>query len=317
MTAANIKFITPDNLYQQIGTFTKGMAVTRSCFEFDIPRCTLQDLAWNHMDQLHRQSVHNTYEKGLRIALSKDFAVSLTQWSKWPLFITVTDVRLAENMFYQSMTIAGIIFLHSIISFEEMANHTIKLKNEWFIGSHKMFRFIHKFLDKKLFTLNERLQHEDAQIRNGRFDLRNKGYTFRSDPPDYYNSNRLESNTIYPPIGQPGYFDLSYFTDQATQVALGNVEFILQKTAASFLIWPAACPHEGGPLLQGKICSTQVTCPWHGLRFRAAELSPARPQAVQNGFEYTLRGDQIHVVRVSNAINASITPLDTTAEVEA
>jgi hypothetical protein len=311
MNKTDIKFITPDNLYQQIGTFTKGMAVTRSCFEFEIPRCTLQDLAWNHMDQLHRHSVHNTYEKGLRLALGKDFALSLTQWGKWPLFITVTDVRLSEKMFYQSMTIAGIIFLHSIISFEEMGNDTIKLKNEWFIGSHKIFRVIHQILDKKLFTLNERLQHEDAQIRNGRFDLRNKGYTFRSDPPDYYNSNRLESNTIYPPIGQPASFELSHFTDQPQQVALGNTEFILQKTADHYLIWPAACPHEGGPLLQGKICSTQITCPWHGLKFRAAVLSPITPHVQQHGFEYNLTGNLIHVARIATATKDTSNCLET------
>jgi hypothetical protein len=296
----SIKFVSPDDLHQQIQTFTKGMAVTRSCFEFVIPRCTQQDLSWNHMDQLHRHSVHNTYEKGMRIALGKDFALSLTQWSKWPLFITVSDVRLAENLFYQSMTIAGVIFLHSIISFEEMGNNTMKLKNEWFIGSHKMFRFMHKFLDKKLFTLNERLQHEDAQIRNGRFDLRNKGYTFRSDPPDYYSSNRLGANTIYPPILGSSSFALSYFTDEPTQVALGSMEFILKREQDKFLLWPAACPHEGGPLLQGKICSLQITCPWHGLKFKAAVLSATTPHALQHGFEYRLSKDQIHVQKITS-----------------
>ncbi|MES2219131.1 MAG: Rieske (2Fe-2S) protein [Pseudomonadota bacterium] len=292
------KFLTAENLYQQIKNFTKGMSVTRNCFNYTVPRCTLPDMAWNHMDQLHRQSIHNTYEKSLRIALGKDFALSLTQFSKWPLFITVTDVRVADYTFYQSMTIGGIIFLHFIISFEETENHALQLKNEWFIASHKIFRFAHGLLNRKLIKLNERLQVEDAQIRNGRFDLRNKGYTFRNDPPDYYNSNRLGSNTIYPMLPEAASFLLANFKEQASQVALGNVEFILKKEQDNYLIWPAFCPHEGGPLLKGKMCDTQITCPWHGLRFRAAALSADTPCVQQHGFEYSLVGDEIQVLRL-------------------
>jgi Rieske [2Fe-2S] domain len=298
MVDNTVKFLTPENLHQQIKNFTKDMAVTRGCFDYNVPRCTIQDMDWNHMDQLHRQSIHNTYEKSLRIALGKEFAVSLTQFSRWPLFITVTDVRVAEHTFYQSMTIAGIIFLHSIISFEEADNHTLKLKNEWFIASHKLFRLTHGVLNRKLFKLNERLQTEDAQIRTGRFELRNKGYTFRNDPPDYYNSNRLGSNTIYPPLPQSANFALSYFTEQAKQVALGNVEFILKKEQDTYLIWPAACPHEGGPLFKGEMCNAQITCPWHGLKFRAAVLSVNTPFAQKHGFEFSLVGDQILVMRL-------------------
>ena len=28
-----------------------------------------------------------------------------------------------------------------------------------------------------------------------------------------------------------------------------------------------ACPHAGGPLGEGKLCGTEVECPWHGWKF--------------------------------------------------
>jgi nitrite reductase (NADH) small subunit/3-phenylpropionate/trans-cinnamate dioxygenase ferredoxin subunit len=28
-----------------------------------------------------------------------------------------------------------------------------------------------------------------------------------------------------------------------------------------------ACPHAGGPLGEGKLCGTDVECPWHGWKF--------------------------------------------------
>lgn len=28
-----------------------------------------------------------------------------------------------------------------------------------------------------------------------------------------------------------------------------------------------ACPHAGGPLGEGKVCGTDVECPWHGWKF--------------------------------------------------
>jgi nitrite reductase/ring-hydroxylating ferredoxin subunit len=30
------------------------------------------------------------------------------------------------------------------------------------------------------------------------------------------------------------------------------------------------CPHQGGPLGQGRLCGTTLTCPWHGWQFDVA-----------------------------------------------
>ncbi len=297
-----IKYLAPDNLYEQITHFTKGMAVLRDKFELVIPQCTLEDIEWNHMDQMHRLSIHNTYEKGIRIANGRNFAVSLTQWKNWPFFISVTDVYVAKGLFYQTLTIAGIIFLHSIISMEPIpGTNNVKLVDEWFIASHKLFRFLHKPLNNKLHTLNKRLQEEDEQIRQGRFVLREKGFQFKTDSPDYYNSNRLTTNTIYPPLDHDANFLVANLTREPTLLKAGNLEFIAaQEEHGTYHIWPAACPHEGGPLLNGKICDAQIACPWHGLRFNAAVLSKTSPQAIRYGFEYTLHNDAISVKQITS-----------------
>lgn len=289
------RFLSPQNLYEQIQQFTKGMAVTKGEFNLFIENCTFKDMEWNHMDQMHRPSIHHTYEKGIRIAFGKDYAISLTQWKNWPLFLTVTDVFVARGMYYQSMTIAGLIFLHGVISFKE-DGQGVHLKNEWYIASRKFFKFLHPFLSKKLFNLNKRLQDEDAQIRHGRYALRQEGYTFKTDEPDYYNSNVVANNTIYPLLRSDAKMSLNDLSQELTLKQAGGINFIVKKIAdQEYHIWPAACPHEGGPLLKGKACATQIVCPWHGLRFSPVHLSADSPTGARYGFEYSLENDYIHV----------------------
>jgi len=296
----DIKYLTPDNLYEQIKAFTSGMSVTKGTYELDVPKCTLEDFEWNHMDQMHRPSIHNTYDKGIRIAVGPNFAVSLTQWGKWPIFITVSDVYIAKGLFYQSLTLAGIVFLHSIISMEEIGNDTIRLKDEWYIASHKLLKWLHKPLNNKLYKLNARLQQEDEQLRQGRFALRKKGYTFQTDCPDYYNSNRLTNNTIYPILTNGNILSTDWITNEPVIRKVGDIEFIFQKdNDGTILIWPAVCPHEGGPLLQGKFCKNhQISCPWHGLRFSAVKLSQTSPLGTKYGFNYLLDGNNIHIEQI-------------------
>ena len=297
----NFRYLTPENLYSQICHFTSGMSVTRDAFELTVDNCTLEDFEWNHMDQQHRPSVHNTYEKGIRIALGEDFAISLTQWKPWPLFITVTDVYVARGLFYQSLTLAGIIFMHSIISMEQIGD-SVKLKDEWFIASTRLFKFLHKPISKKLHKLNARLQDEDAQIRHGRFALRKKGYHFKSDKPNYYNSNIMSQNTIYPEIGHDVFIMLDGCGSEMLKKSIGDIEFLVKKENDSYHVWPAACPHEGGPLDKGRVCDSQIVCPWHSLRFSPVILNNQTPRGARYGFEYIYSGDRIYVAKNMGAI---------------
>ncbi len=299
-TAADLKFLTPDSLYEQIKQFTSGMAVTKGVYELDVAMCTLEDFEWNHMDQLHRPAIHRTYDKNIRIAFGHDFAVSLTQWGRWPIFITVSDVYVAKGLFYQSLTLAGIIFLHSIISMQKIGDDTIHLKHEWYIASHKLFKFLHKPISKQLYKLNVRLQQEDEQLRQGRYTQRKKGYTFRTDNPNYYNSNRLSNNTIYPALKNQASISLTAITNEPTLQEIGGVEFIIQRENNDVLIWPAACPHEGGPLITGKFCNQQITCPWHNLRFSAVKLSVDTPVGTRYGFMYQLTDNQLFITHAES-----------------
>lgn len=303
-TKNKIKYLSPDNLHAQLKQFTAGMAVTKGSFELTVPNCTLEDIEWNHMDQMHRPAIHNTYEKGIRIASGKDFAVSLTQWKKWPFLITVTDIFVARGLFYQSLTLAGVIFVHSIISMEEDGDN-VKLKDEWYIASHKLFRFLHRPLNKKLYSLNVRLQEEDEQVRQGRFALRKQGFRFQTDVPDYYNSNVLGEHTLYPKLVENAFFTIDDLGQDPITKQAGNLQFVAKKDdEGRYHIWPAACPHEGGPLNKGKQCGAKITCPWHGLQFTSVQLSLASPFASRYGFEYYLNGNQIFVSQIQTARDA-------------
>ncbi|OGT42935.1 MAG: hypothetical protein A3F42_06700 [Gammaproteobacteria bacterium RIFCSPHIGHO2_12_FULL_37_34] len=289
-----MKHIKPETLEKAYQTFSPHLAVTKDSFEIDVPNL-LPDMEWNHMDQLHRPYIHQTYEASLRIAVGKDFAVSLTRWQRIPLFITISDIRIKPGLYYQIMTIAGLIVVHLVISMEEV-DKVVHLKIEWFITSHKWLKFLHKPLSKKFYKLNTRLQKEDHQIRARRYELRNKGYTFASDPVDYLTSNTIGCNTIYPALS-PTLIDIKDLqSNQLTKFSVGQHSFLIKKQDNEYLIWPAVCPHEGGDLSKGKTCDHhQIQCPWHGLKFTAVRLSMQEPRAARYGFEYRLTDQKIEV----------------------
>ena len=41
----------------------------------------------------------------------------------------------------------------------------------------------------------------------------------------------------------------------------------LFKSEAAFCALSGACTHRGGPLSEGDVEGTEVTCPWHGAKF--------------------------------------------------
>jgi nitrite reductase/ring-hydroxylating ferredoxin subunit len=83
--------------------------------------------------------------------------------------------------------------------------------------------------------------------------------------------------------------DVGHFDGQPRQViAEGDLEIGVFKVGAEFFAWENACPHQGGPVCQGKIMNwveeqldenkralgqrfaedtLHVVCPWHGFEF--------------------------------------------------
>ena len=55
-----------------------------------------------------------------------------------------------------------------------------------------------------------------------------------------------------------------------------------------------ACPHAGGPLCDGFVEGTSVTCPWHGWRFELDQPADAPPDGV-NRYPVHVQGDDILV----------------------
>ncbi len=49
-------------------------------------------------------------------------------------------------------------------------------------------------------------------------------------------------------------------------VAGGQI-IALYNVAGEFRALDGICPHAGGPLAEGKLSGTTVTCPWHGRQF--------------------------------------------------
>ena len=56
------------------------------------------------------------------------------------------------------------------------------------------------------------------------------------------------------------------------------------------------CPHRGGPLGEGELEGTVVTCPWHGWRFDVVTgISPVNPSATVITIPCKVEGDQVWV----------------------
>ncbi len=56
------------------------------------------------------------------------------------------------------------------------------------------------------------------------------------------------------------------------------------------------CPHQGGPLAEGCLEGTMVTCPWHGWQFDVRSgKTPLGPKIKQAVFEVKIEGGDVLV----------------------
>lgn len=56
------------------------------------------------------------------------------------------------------------------------------------------------------------------------------------------------------------------------------------------------CPHRGGPLGEGALDGTVVTCPWHGWQFDVTTgSSPVNPAARVKKFEVKVEGEDLYI----------------------
>ena len=56
------------------------------------------------------------------------------------------------------------------------------------------------------------------------------------------------------------------------------------------------CPHQGGPLAEGMVEGTTVTCPWHGWQFDVRSgKTPLGPKITQTVYEVKIENDDVLV----------------------
>ena len=66
---------------------------------------------------------------------------------------------------------------------------------------------------------------------------------------------------------------------QCISVEVGGQQVALFNVEGSYYAIGDTCTHRGGPLSEGKIDSTTVTCPWHGAQFDLTTGAANRPPA--------------------------------------
>lgn len=290
------------SLPKELSKLGKSNAVTHGFYLVDSVG-TVEDHAWNHMDQDHRPWIHRTYTEALRVARGKDFAVSLTQLKLGPFkfSVLVTDVRVSENLCYQSYSLFNLIYVHNLTH-----NLDKRIHIEWYLVSHRLFKFLHPLLHWRLRRLNRVQIAEDVKIIGQRKELRQKGYTFDTDKPDYLNSNSVENGVTAPSLTKKVSLDLSSLVEgTATKLSEENVSFLVEKKGAEFQVWPTVCPHQGATLSLENKCGKKLQCQWHGFKISGVTLSSSNPTATLNFYQLELVGSRLHVSQTQRAVKPS------------
>jgi len=50
-------------------------------------------------------------------------------------------------------------------------------------------------------------------------------------------------------------------------IQVGTQPVLILHTASGFIAFDDYCPHRAGPLSEGELRGSTITCPWHGARF--------------------------------------------------
>ncbi len=289
---SKFKFVDPENLLSSLQSVGANTAVSTDRFEL-WSDYTLEDLEWNVMDQHHRPHVHSTYNECSRLILSESTAVSVAKAGKFPFFVLVTDIRLKPGLYYQTYTLLGLWYVHCVLKATPNDGRLFQ-QADFYVMSHRLFKFMHRYILKRLIRINETLNREDFPIRQRRLDLRRKGYHFLTDRPDYLNSNTLTDNVVAPRVTAEYRFPVSSFSEARAKISAGPVDLLVRKDAdGSVQVWPEACPHEGGPLAEAEMCERALVCPWHHLKFAATILTPATPKGRVGDLEISLEGNEL------------------------
>lgn len=288
-------YVDPEALCERLESLDSGMAVTHGYYACQ-SHASVRDLDWNHMDPHHRYYVHGTYGQALRLCTGPDYQISITKYGSWPIFVVMSDIRLAPGLFYQCFSFFNIVTIVSVIRSVEHEGGT-QQRVDWYIASKRLWKFLHPWLSRKMERLNRLQNAEDDPIRLRRFQLRNRGYCFHSDRPDFVVASSLTHNVVPPKLEHEHVIQLDTIHSEVLKAfSVEHLEFLyLTDDAAGVRLWPAVCPHEGGPLVNSLVApeSGRLKCPWHGLETKAVHLTPKGPLGTCLGARFRLEDGRL------------------------
>ena len=77
-------------------------------------------------------------------------------------------------------------------------------------------------------------------------------------------------------------------------VSAAGKDLALFKCEGSFYALDNTCPHRGGPLGEGYLEGSEVTCPWHALVFDVKTgMCQTAPDVRQHSFPVKVEGDDV------------------------
>jgi nitrite reductase/ring-hydroxylating ferredoxin subunit len=84
---------------------------------------------------------------------------------------------------------------------------------------------------------------------------------------------------------------------QGKAVMVGDREVALFNQGGKFFAIDNVCPHAGGPLSEGDMTETVVTCPWHGATFDLKNGEALGPPAFSGvkSFKVVVEGNDVKV----------------------
>jgi len=248
---------------------TNGQYIT------DVPG-HLRDLEWNFFDEIHRIHVHGTYDDFFKVFAGKTFSVNTVRLGRLPILVQVANAKIADGLFYQAMTILGILYVHQIVTMTELAGGKVRLDRRWLTASHWLFRPLHAVFNRMLMRLQAKQDGEDNMlVRARRLRLREAGFRFASDEADFINSNQLDDHVMFPEGERESRLDFSSVVAEVgaeARVTIGHLELLVRRETQGLRVWPGICPHEGAALSAEHRSDDTLQCPWHGRRFRGSEL---------------------------------------------
>ena len=76
---------------------------------------------------------------------------------------------------------------------------------------------------------------------------------------------------------------------QAKMVEVGGKKIALFNVDGTYYAIDDSCTHRGGPLSEGELSGSEVTCPWHGATFDVKTGNALGPPASKGVSRYVVR----------------------------